>query len=196
MSDLDRLTKDAATQAALAVGKDAAKRAMRDLLSDGEQPTSSPTDRGAAKDAAAASKSRRWKIVAVAVLGLFLFVGLIGLVLNYWAYFLGAGVLGLGALVAWWWLRRRLAEGKTGATAESKSSASAKTEAAETPREKLRVSDEPAADDEAAAEARRAALAARREELTMRAKALAEARAQQEQEVDEELAAMKARLKK
>jgi hypothetical protein len=196
MSDLDRLTKDAATQAALAVGKDAAKRAMRDLLSDGEQPASSPTDRGSEKDKAAASKSRRWKIVAVAVLGLFLFVGLIGLVLNYWAYFLGAGVLGLGGLVAWWWFRRRLAASKTEAQPELKASASAKTEAADASRAKVRVSDEPAADDEAAAEARRAVLAARREELTLRAKALAEARAQQEQEVDEELAAMKARLKK
>ncbi len=172
MNELERLTHDAAAKAALTVGKDAAKQAVERLL-DGE---ASPADK---KDA---SKSRRWKVIALAVLGLCLFLGLVGMVLNYWVWFFGAGVVGLAGLYGYYRLRKRLGRPKEGlAEGEPPSQA----------RQALRVAapvEEPKP-AEPTPEARRA-------EAKARARAMEEARAQQEQQVEDELAALKARMKK
>ncbi len=173
MTDLKRLADDPTTQAAIAVGRDAAKRAVDELLS-GDDASVPQTEK------AEASKSRRWKLIAMGVLGLFLVVGLIGLLLSYWYWFLGAGVLGVAGLVGYSRLKSRIAK-------RSLPKEEPKVEAIAAPSVRVsKVADaEPAP---SSAEARRA-------EVESRARALAEAQAVREQEVDEELAAMKARLK-
>lgn len=172
MSELERLADEAATKAALAVGRDAAKRAVSQLL-DGEAPSAAEEK---------APKARRWKLIAFVLLGLCLFVGLVGMVLNYWVWFLGAGVLGLGGAYGWWRLRQRLAAAKPAAAPATKSA---------TPRERLRVRD-----DAEAPEPPQQTAAERRAEAEARARAMAEAQAVEQQQVEDELAALKARMKK
>jgi hypothetical protein len=174
MSELERLADEAATKAAVAVGRDAAKRAVSQLL-QGETPAA-PDSEGTTP------KARRWKLLAFVLLGLCLFVGVVGMVLNYWVWFLGAGVLGFGALYGWWRLRKRLALRSPAATPAAESASAA---------QRLRVSPEAAAPEPTQPTA-----AERRAELVSRARALAEARAADEQQVEEELAALKSRMKK
>src|SRR5436190_12003026 len=102
MADRKNLGEDAATVALLAAGKDAAKRAALDLLSTDEER--------AAKQAedARASKQRRWKLLGGGVLVLCVIIGVIGMLVSYWQWFLLAGVLGLGGMFGWWRLRKRL----------------------------------------------------------------------------------------
>ena len=170
-SDLDRLTREATTKAVLAVGRDAAKRATDKLLSDEDVPGSEDK---------AASKPRRWKLVALVVLGLSLIIGLVGLLLNYWLYFLAAGVLGVGGLVGWSRLKKRMGAKKSPKDRKD-------IEAGDSPRhESVRVHLAPGA-----ATTPPTGAATRAE-----ADAQTEARAAREHEVDEELAAMKARLKR
>ena len=170
MSDLERLTNEAAAKAALSVGKDAAKQAVNRLL-DGDTPPSEPKK---------APSSRKWKVIALAVLGLCLFLGLVGMVLNYWVWFFGAGVVGLAGVYGYWKLRKRLAQPKA-AVAESR----------EAPQARLRVAS-PAEEPKLAEPSPEQ----RRAEAQARARALAEAKAQQEQQVEDGLAALKARMKK
>lgn len=165
MSELDRLTEEATTKAAIAVGRDAAKRAVDKLLS-GEDGAAST------EGAPADPKSRRWKIIAAVVLGLCLLVGFVGLLLNYWVYFLAAGLLGIGGLVGWSRLQKRIAARKIA----NEKTPTAKEHAPSIEAVRVRHDALPAAP--AAAEA------------------LEEAHAMREQEVDDELAAMKARLKR
>ncbi len=165
LSDLDRLREEAATKAALAVGRDAAKRAVDQLLSGEDSAVST-------EDAAADSKSRRWKIIASVVLGVCLLVGVLGLLLNYWLYFLAAGLLGVGGLIGWSRLKKRVGARKI--ANDTKTSAKERTPLIEPVRVRLEAPPAaPAAPD-----------------------ALEEAHAMREQEVDDELAAMKARLKR
>lgn len=102
MSDLKRLTEDAMTRAA--------RRAVGDLLSSDAATKPTPED-------APRSNARRWKIGLVLGLGLLVVLGLLGLALSYWLWFLGAGLLGLGGLYGWWRLRRRFAGRKEKRTA-------------------------------------------------------------------------------
>ncbi|MBL8742388.1 MAG: hypothetical protein JNK04_14870, partial [Myxococcales bacterium] len=101
MADLKRLAEDATTKAAIAAGKDAAKRALDDLLSTDEEKAKREAEK------AGEQKSRRWKYIALGVLALCLVVGVVGLMLKFWTYFLFAGVLGVAALYGWWRLRKR-----------------------------------------------------------------------------------------
>jgi hypothetical protein len=188
MSELKRLAEDASKDAMLTAGKDAAKRAAADLfLSDEER---------AAKEAeeAAATKKRRTKWLVLGVLGLFVVIGVLGMVMSYWHYFLAAGLLGLAGLYARSRLKQRLAakraaEGLRIEAPGSSADADADSEG-EQPRRKATATD----DDDAATRARdgRAQQARRERE----ARSLAEARAAEEQDVEDELAAMKARLDK
>jgi hypothetical protein len=173
MTDLKKLADDATTKAVIAVGRDAAKRAVDGLLSGDDASVPEP-------EKAEASKSKRWKLIAMGVLGLFLVVGLIGLLLSYWYWFLGAGVLGVAGLIGYSRLRSRIAK-------RSLPKEAAKDEDVAAP--PVRISK--AADPEPV----RPSAEERRAEVESRARALAEAQAVREQEVDEELAAMKARLK-
>lgn len=182
MSDLEQLAKDATTRAALSAGKDAAKRAERavgSLLADEEAPAKDESEK----------KSRNYKIIAVVVLGLFAVIGIVGLLLSYWYWFLVAGVVGLAGLIGYSRLKSRL--GKAKASKQVASREVAASDAAEPALEPARtarvaIDDEPKKPSQA--ELRAAAEA--------KAKAIAEAEAIREQEVDDELAAMKARLKK
>ena len=163
MADRKNLGEDAATAALLAAGKDAAKRAALDLLSTDEER--------AAKQAedARASKQRRWKLIGGGVLVLCVIIGVIGMLVSYWQWFLLAGVLGLGGMFGWWRLRKRLGARRT------KQPEPARVEkTAEQPREKREARPRQVEEDDAA-------------------RALAEAEAET-QSVEEELASMKARL--
>ena len=176
MSDLDRLTREATTKAVIGVGRDAAKRAADKLLAD--------EDAVASDGKPADSKSRRWKLIALVVLGLFLLVGLVGLLLNYWFYFLAAGLLGVGGLVGWSRLKKRI-----GARKPSKDRKEIAEEDSPAP-ESVRIRLAPRDAAPAAPSTRT------RADADADAQALAEARATREHEVDDELAAMKARLKR
>lgn len=191
MGDRQRGTDDVvaelAAKAAVAAGKDAAAKAARGLLGD------------EAKDEAG-RRARTWKIVAGLVLALCVVLGLIGLVLNYWLWFLAAGVLGLAGLFGYWRLRaklaaRREAKGLSAGAIEASAAAVKVVEGAERVAKPAarRVDAEGAADAALRAEAAREA---RRLETERDARARAEAEATREQEVDDELAAMKARLGK
>lgn len=156
---------DAATRALLAAGKDAAKRAAFDLLSSDDEREAAEAER------ARTSKNRRWKLIAGGVLALFVVIGVVGMLVSYWPWFLLAGVLGFAGLFGWWRVKRRLA-----------ARGSKEPERIEVaPRAK-----EPSANADAV---RRQA-----EERERDAKALAEARATDEQAVEDELEALKARV--
>lgn len=177
MADLKKLADEATAQAALAIGKEAARKATRELLSDDADKAGD----GPIKP----SKAKLWKFGAIALVGLLLVVGLLGLVLTYWYWFLAAGVLGLAGLVGYWKLKGR-AKGKA-----------ALPEAAAEPAARVRVKEEALPPPKVeAATPKGPSEAERRAELEARTRAAAEARALREQEVEDELAAMKARLKK
>ena len=171
MTDFKKLAEDATARAALAAGKDAAKRAVDGLLSEGSEANA---------QSAEAKKTRRWKLIAISILSVCVIVGFIGLLLNYWYWFLAIGLLGIAGLYARHRLRRRLAE-------KPAAPATAVTE----PVAKKRIAANPIGSDSPSADLENARAIA-----TARSKAQVEARAIAEQEVDEELAAMKARLKK
>ena len=178
MADFKRLAEDATTRAALAAGKDAAKRALDDIILSDEEKAKRETEQ------AEVQKSRRWKYIALGVLGLCLVVGVVGLVLSYWQYFLLAGVLGAGAVYGWWRFRKSRAAAKTAKADAETASIPAKEKA-----EPVRVVEEPEVD----LAAQRAAAA---QEARERAEVQREARAEAERQIDDELAQMKARLKK
>ena len=101
MTDFKKLAEDATARAALAAGKDAAKRAVDGLLAEGSEANA---------QSAEAKKTRRWKLIAISILSVCVIVGFIGLLLNYWYWFLAIGLLGIAGLYARHRLRRRLAE--------------------------------------------------------------------------------------
>ncbi len=176
MADLD---KEILARAALAAGKDAAKRKLDEVLGDEAPEKDAPKDEKS-------SKSRRWKIAIIAVLVLALGIGLVGLMISYWQWFLAAGVVGLAALYGYYRWRRRKRDTETEAEAEAPARA-----AKEEPKARVAPLED---QDEVALRALEREKAAR--ERARQAEAAREARAQMEQEVDDELAAMKARLKK
>jgi hypothetical protein len=167
MADLKKLAEDATTKAMIAAGKDAARRAANDLLASEEAGEAKATADAGAK------KSRRTKLIVFAVLGLFVLVGLVGLLLSYWQWFLLAGIVGIGGLYGYLRLRGRRAKAKE----EEAARVEAARQAEETKtKERLRVADADARERDA--------------------RALAEARAAEAQAVEDELAALKARIKK
>lgn len=184
MADRKRVSDDFATEAALAAGKSAAKRAVEDLLSTDEEKAQQE-----AEDAAK-SKRKRTKLIAFGVVGLLIVLGVIGLVINYWQWFILAGVVGLVALFGYSRLRKRFRSKRD--KSEEPAQLSAKSSAKELPaRDDAKSS---ALDHDEASLSERAGQI--REERARAAAARKEARALEEHEVDEELAALKARLKK
>ena len=179
MSDLRTTADELATKAALAAGRDTARRAMDDLLS---------TDEEKAEKAEAryhASKSRRTKLIVFAVVGLLLVLGIVGFVLSYWQWFLLLGVAGVVGVVGWHRLRRRLKAGKgepmaaVGSNEERRVKTRAASEALlGAPRQPARMH------------------AARGRQAHDDARVRDELRTAEEEAVEEELAAMKARLNK
>jgi hypothetical protein len=179
VSDLRRTSDELATKAALAAGRDAAGRAMDDLLSTDEEKA----EKAATRDHA--SKSRRTKLIAYAVVGLLLVLGIVGFVLSYWQWFLLLGLAGVVGVVGWHRLRKRLKAGKGEPLAAmgSNEGRGVKTQAASeallgAPRQPARMQ------------------AARGRQARDDARVRDELRTAEEEAVEEELAAMKARLNK
>lgn len=184
VSDFKKLTDDLTSRAALAAGKDAAQRAVGDLLLSEEEKAAREEKR------AAESKSRRKKYILYGVVGLLLIVGLIGFLVSYWPYFMLAGLVGAAGLYG----RYRWQQRKAAVVAEAPK---APAKVVESPQRRIEAEDEGEIESEgeaqAAAEAARRTAAARAAE---QARAQAEAAALEEQEIDDELAAMKARIGK
>jgi biopolymer transport protein ExbB/TolQ len=167
MADLDKLTQDATTRALISAGRDAARRAASDLLSSDEERAADEAAR------ARASKKKRNKLIVFGVLGLFVLIGVVGLLLSYWHWFLALGLVGFGGWFAWRRVRKRRALEPAVEAKRIETAAVVTTK---------RIEEEPR---ETEAEARE-----------RDARARAEARAILEQETDEELAALKARMSK
>ncbi len=176
MAERKRISDDLATQAALAAGKNAAKRAVEDLLSTDEEKAQQE-----AEDAAKA-KRRRTKLIIYAVVGLLIVLGVVGLVINYWQWFILAGVVGLLALFGYSRLRKRFASKKE--SREEPAQLSAKAGVKELPPHE--------GSDENSRHERAEQI---REARARQALARRKAREAEEQEVDEELAALKARMR-
>jgi hypothetical protein len=166
MADRNKLVEDAATEALIAAGKRGVKRAALELLSTDEER--------AAKQAedARASKQRRWKLIAGGVLVLCVLIGLVGMLVSYWPWFLLFGILGSAGLVGWWRVKRRLAARRGKAP------------------ERIEVARK-VAEPRASVEPR----GSEAEELERDARAIAEDAATQEQSVEDELEVLKARLR-
>jgi hypothetical protein len=164
MADPKNLLEEATARAVLAAGRDAAKRAAVDLLSTDEERAAAQ-----AEDARAA-KRKRWRLIGLVVLGLFVLIGLIGMLVSYWHWFLLVGLGGIAGLLGYQWLKRRMAARKQ-----------AVSRRIETPSSKMEVR---APERVAAPEAEARAPI---DDVLAEADASAEA-------VDEELAALKARL--
>jgi hypothetical protein len=164
VSERDKSVEDAAARAVLAMGKEAARRAVDGALSEGEEPVADEAER------ARASKRRRWKLIAIGVLALFLVVGVVGMLISYWQYFLLAGLVGIAGLFGWWRVRRRLAERK---------------------KNRIEVA-APIVEQAPKVQVR----AAETQDSERDARALAEAEAVREQSIEDELAELKARVKR
>jgi len=170
MADLKKVADDVTTKAALAAGQSAAKRAIENLMSSDEER--------AEKDAeeAALAKRKRTKLIVFGVVGLLLLLGLVGMVVTYWQWFFLLGLLGVAGLYGRYrWRKRRAAKKEEQPDEKS----APKLESAR--EEPLEADDAP--EDTAEKRARDAL-------------ALEEAREVEAQEIDDELAAMKARMKK
>lgn len=195
MVDPRSIADEAAARAALAAGKGVAKRALEDLLSSDEDRAAKEAER------AAVAKRRRTKLYVYGVIGALLVVGLVGMVIGYWQYFLLLGLLGVGGIYGRYRLRawqKARAKAKGDASSAPSTALVEETARAEPRRERATAPTEDEAQPELEADlvsreaARREARAL--EEAQREARALEEARA--EREIDEELSAMKARLRK
>jgi len=180
------LKDEIAARAVVSAGKEAAKRALDEIL---------PPEKDAAgsEEKGKESSSRRWWIIAGVIAAVLIVVGVIGLVLTYWKWFLLAGVLGLGALYGYYRARSRLRDRKK----QPKQAAEAQKVRVETTSKTSERSEEDRAATDLAAKERAADIARLRElEAQRDAAAEREARAAREREVEDELAAMKARIKR
>ncbi len=167
MSDLKKSANEMTAKTAFSAAKDAAERALDDALSTEEE-------RAARKAEEAEAKSRRRKKqLALAIVGLLIVLGVIGLVLRYWYWFLLLGVVGLVALYGRHRWRKYRAAKKAPAAEEAEAAVVAKVEVREV-REVRETRDAPR---------KRAPLPPVEPEVDAQA-------------IEDELAALKARVKK
>lgn len=184
MSEHERTPDELAAQAALAAGRQYAERAVHGLVSsevDEDDSDATPE---------APTKRRRFKLVAFGVVALLIVLGALGMVVSYWHWFLLAGVLGAVGLYGWYRVRKRLKAGQRNqlhAEVGSRTQGEARAARAEETEPAHRV------DAEASGPSHAAAL---RQAQEQRARARREAAAAEEQGIDEEIEAMKARLGK
>jgi hypothetical protein len=164
MSDLDKARDELAARALLAAGKDGARRLAARVAPDDDE-ADAPEGK-----ATAPAKSRRNKLLVIGAFALLVLVGLLGLVVSYWHWFLLVGLAGLVGLYGWSRLRGRLRTPPGAAAA-----------AVAEPRAKVPQRVERA--DRAPVRAAAPTDTPEREQA-------------REQELDEELAALKARVKK
>ncbi|MBK7395847.1 MAG: hypothetical protein IPJ34_05950 [Myxococcales bacterium] len=167
MSEIDDLARKASARAALSAGKNAARKAIEDLtLSDEER---------AARDEAEAkaAKARRWKYLAVGIVGLCLLFGIVGMLASLWKYFLGLALLAVLGGYVYWRLRPLLSARKVRVAEQV---------------ERTRVVDE---SKQLEADRKAEAVAAERAAIAAERAALAK-----EQAIEDELAALKAKARK
>lgn len=159
MADLDKDAAELTTKATFRAARDAASKAIDDaLLTDEERAQRKAVE-------VADAKRKRSKTIAIGVVGLLLVLGIIGLVVSYWQWFLLAGLVGLGALYARYRWRKRRGEKKLRVSDASSATRSAPPRKAVSPPARVAPAPEP---------------------MTQK----------DEQSIEEELAALKARVKK
>jgi hypothetical protein len=178
VTDLEKSAHAIMAQAALDEGKQAATKALGSFLSDDGEARSGKAE------PRAAPKSRRNKIIVLGVVALLLLVGLVGLALRFWYWFLLLGLLGVGVLYGRHRWRKRLRSKETkgaavsGARAKRDASAAAATGALERDAQPGRRIEQA------------------REDRLRDALAQEQAQAREQEEVEDELQALKAKLDK
>jgi hypothetical protein len=168
MANRKNLLEDAATEQVLAAGKGAAKRAVLDLLSSDEERSKRDAENEKA------SQQRRRKLIVGGVIVLFLVIGIIGMLVSYWQWFLLLGLVGVAAFIGWRWIRRRVGAPKKKGEAVRVEAPPAPEATTRAPRISQREAEE--------------------KERDARARAEAEA-AKEQAAVEDELAQMKARIR-
>jgi hypothetical protein len=185
VADRKRTSEDIAARVVVAAGKEVGKKALDRVLPPDE------TDADEDGDDKPKRKRRGW-LIAGGIAALLVVIGVIGLVMAYWQWFLLAGVLGLAGIIGYYRVRRRFSSKKKKNKNKSADGSEAASTRVEREAPKRRVAEDK--DEETAAAKARAAEVARARELEAARDAAAEREAR-EREVDEELAAMKARIK-
>ncbi len=92
MNDLKKAANELGAKAAFAAAREKAGRAIEDVLSTEEERDKRKAER------AAAAKRKRTKWLVLGVIGLLLLIGVVGMALRYWPYFLLLGIVALAAL--------------------------------------------------------------------------------------------------
>jgi hypothetical protein len=100
---LKKAADELTAKAAFSAAKNALDGALTDALASDEERAQRKAEQ------AALAKRKRTKLIALIVVGLLLTLGLIGMVLSYWQWFILLGLLGLAALYGRhrWRQRRR-----------------------------------------------------------------------------------------
>ncbi len=107
MSDLKKAANELSAKAAFNAAKDRAERAIQDALSTEEERA----QRKAEREALAKKKRTKWIILGV--IGLVLLIGIVGMALRYWHWFLFAGLVAVAALYGRYrWRKFRSAQKK------------------------------------------------------------------------------------
>lgn len=118
MGDLKRASEELTARAAFSAAKQAAERALEDALSSDEERAQRKAEQ------AALAKRKRTKLIVLGVVGFLLVLGVIGMVLSYWHWFLLLGLVGLLALYGRHrWRARRAEKQETAAEVSTKPSA-------------------------------------------------------------------------
>lgn len=118
MGDLKRASEELTAKAAFSAAKQAAERALEDALSSDEERAQRKVEQ------AALAKRKRTKLIVLGVVGFLLVLGVIGMVLSYWHWFLLLGLVGLLALYGRHrWRARREEKQETAASAPAEAAA-------------------------------------------------------------------------
>lgn len=169
MSDRKKLGDDPTVRAALAAGKNAARRVYEDLTLTDDEKAAREVERARAR------RVLKWKLAIGAVVAVVVVATIVALLAKIWLWLLGLVFIGAIAAALWFWVRPKLAG----------------------PAKERPVAQLPAPrDDEAAAEEAARVEAAQAREAASRAREEEAARIAREKAIDDELAALKARAKK
>lgn len=104
MDDLKKAAGQLSSKAAFAAARDAAGRAIEDALSTDEERA------GRKAEQAAIAKRKRIKWIVLGAVALLVLLGVIGMVLDYWQWFLVLGLVGLAGLYGRYRWRRYRSE--------------------------------------------------------------------------------------
>ncbi|MBI2388365.1 MAG: hypothetical protein HYV09_02000 [Deltaproteobacteria bacterium] len=166
MSDRKKLSEDLSIKAALAAGKNAARRVYDDLTLTEDEKAAREVERARAR------RILKWKLAIGAVVAVVLVATIVALLAKIWLWLLGLVFIAAIAAALWFWVRPKLAR------------PAPERPVAELPAHRDQVDD---AERLEAEQAREVAARARAEEAS---------RAAREKAIDEELAALKAKARK